>query len=252
MEEPVVQERSRVNEFSPQKACPLRFFAGITLDSIGNLYVIDTPNVNSKIRKITPAGVVSTFIDEAGVLGGLSDPAAPALWGTLLGIAIDSSNNLYLAETERGRIIKISSGGSISILAGSGTSGDYVDGTGTAAGFSLPASMAVDAAGFIYVTDSYRVRKISPSGMVSTLAGSGSSGNSIDGQGSGASFGIMSDIAVNSAGYVYVTEWYNHTIRKISPSGVVTTIGGARVEGQRDGVGATARFSNPAGIAVDA
>jgi sugar lactone lactonase YvrE/type II secretory pathway pseudopilin PulG len=139
----------------------------------------------------------------------------------------------------------------VSTLAGSGTAG-YLDGTGTAAQFNQPRSVAVDSTGNVYVADhnNNRIRKISPSGVVTTLAGSGTA-SFANGTGTAAQFNSPSGIAVDSTGNVYVADRINSHIRKITPSGVVTSFAGSVTGGIADGTGAAAQFFGPYGVAVD-
>jgi sugar lactone lactonase YvrE len=140
----------------------------------------------------------------------------------------------------------------VTTLAGSGVSG-YGDSTGTAARFNNPRGVAVDASGTVYVADSnnHRIRKITPSGVVTTFAGSGTAGYT-NGTGTAAQFNTPSGIAVDASGTVYVADNSNHRIRKITPSGVVTTLAGSGVAGYADGTGTGARFNSPSGVTVDA
>src|SRR5438270_13027429 len=127
------------------------------------------------------------------------------------------------------------------------------DGTGSQAIFNFPSATAVDGAGNVYVADTYNytVRKITPAGVVTTLAGLADNDGSTDGTGSAARFSYLFGIAVDGAGNVYVTDFSN-TIRKITPAGVVTTLAGTPgVYGSADGTGSAARFCNPCGIAAD-
>ena len=141
------------------------------------------------------------------------------------------------------------SSGVVSTLAGSGASG-YADGTGTSAKFDYPIGVAVDGAGNVYVADEYnhRIRKITASGVVSTLAGSAS--GYTDGTGTSAKFAYPTGVAVDGAGNVYVADGSNHRIRKITASGVVSTLAGS-ASGYTDGTGTSAKFKNPYGVAVD-
>ena len=140
----------------------------------------------------------------------------------------------------------------MSTLAGSGVQGN-INGTGTAASFNDPQGVAVDAAGNVYVADQGNnlIRKISPAGVVSTFAGSGVNGNT-NGTGTAASFSQPSGVAVDAAGNVYVADFVNMLIRKISPAGVVSTFAGSGVQGNINGTGTAASFSYPSDVAVDA
>jgi DNA-binding beta-propeller fold protein YncE len=125
------------------------------------------------------------------------------------------------------------------------------DGTGTNASFNSPTGIAVDSAGTVYVADqsNNRIRRITPGGVVSTLAGSTS--GSIDGTGTNATFWGPVGIIVDLSGTLYVTDQNNHLIRKITPAGVVTTLAGQDGFGSADGTGANARFISPRGVAVN-
>jgi prepilin-type N-terminal cleavage/methylation domain-containing protein len=220
---------------------------GVAVDSSGTVYVAD--NGNQSIRKITPAGVVSTLAG-SGTAGFSDGTGTAAQFDTPLGVAVDASGTVYVADGNNRRIRKISPAGVVSTLAGSGTLG-FSDGTGTAAQFYIPYGVAVDASGTVYVADTfnYRIRKISPAGVVSTLAGSGTSGSS-DGTGAAAQFYYPGSVAVDNSGTVYVADIGNNRIRKISPAGVVSTLAGS-TPGVADGTGTAAQFYAPTGVAVD-
>lgn len=140
----------------------------------------------------------------------------------------------------------------VSTFAGSTASGS-ADGTGSAASFNGPDGVAVDAAGNVYVADAWNhaIRKITPAGVVTTWAGSTAPGHA-DGTGSAASFFSPRGVAVDAAGNVYVADYYNDEIRKITPAGVVTTLAGSTTAGHADGTGSAASFFQPLGVAVDA
>jgi len=185
---------------------------GVAVDSSGNVYVADANN--HLIRKITPAGVVSTFAG-TGTEGHADGTGTEAQFHGPLGVAVDSSGNVYVADADNNRIRKITPAGVVSTFAGTGTEG-FADGTATTAQFYHPSGVAVDSSGNVYVADSgnHRIRKITPAGVVSTLAGSGtaSSGN---GTGTTAQFKRPTGVAVDSFGNFYVTDYSNHRIRKI-------------------------------------
>ena len=220
---------------------------GIAIDTEGTIFVVDSANY--VIRKITSAGVVSTFAGSG--IGGFADGiASVAQFNGIDGLAVDTAGNVYVADTNNHRIRKISAAGVVSTLAGS-TQG-YANGTGTAARFNNPSGVAVDAAGNVFVTDTfnYRIRKITPAGVVSTLAGSGIAGFA-NGSGTAAQFNKTYGIAVNDTGSIFVADALNHCVRKITASGVVTTFAGS-VYGYANGNGTAAKFSYPYGITVDA
>lgn len=188
---------------------PNFFPKGIAVDASGNLYVAD--DINHRVRKITPAGTVSTLAGSA--LGSADGAGTAAQFNRPTGVALDASGNVYVADAKNHRIRKITPNGTVSTLAGS-TEG-FAEGTSTAARFSEPVGLAVDASGNVYVADSdnSRIRKITPDGTVSTLAG-GSAGFA-DGTATTARFRSPSGVAVDAAGIVYVADRQNHSIRKI-------------------------------------
>jgi hypothetical protein len=226
----------------------------VAVDSAGNTYVADTGS--STIRKITPSGVVTTLAGAPGITGSTDGTGTAARFFRPVGIAVDGSDIIYVADTGNNTIRKITIGGVVSTLAGTpGTSG-YLDGTGGAAQFIAPKALAVDGAGNVFVSDSGNnvIRRITPSGVVTTPAGTGMlpSAGSADGTGSAARFDAPHDTAVDSAGNVYVADAFNNTIRKITSSGVVTTLAGsAGIRGGADGTGSAARFNAPNGLTVD-
>ena len=218
---------------------------GVVADAAGNLYIADSGNYI--IRKITPTGDVSTF---AGYGGGFSDGTVDtAQFDLPIGLAIDAAGNMYIADANNYKIRKITPTGIVSTLAGS-THG-FADGNGALAQFSGPYGVAVDASGNVYVADSSnnKLRKITSSGEVSTLAGS--TQGSADGTGAAAQFFNLSGVAVDAAGTIYVADSGNNKIRKITPSGEVSTLAGTTA-GFADGTGTTARFDGPTGVAIDA
>ena len=193
-----------------------------------------------------PLTVVSTL---AGSSAGDDDgTGSAAQFNYPSGMAVDSSGYVYVADTNNNRIRKISSTGAVTTLAGSSAGDD--DGALAAAKFNGPTGVAVDSSGNVYVADyiNDRIRKISPASVVTTFAGS-SSGDD-DGTGTAAKFFYPSGVAVDSSGYVYVADYSNHRIRKISSAGVVTTLAGSSA-GDDDGTGTAAKFYNPSGVAVD-
>ncbi len=186
---------------------------GVAVDTSANVYVADAGN--NRIRKITPAGNVTTI---AGTLShGFADGNDTlAQFNKPEGVAVDLAGNIYVADAGNNAIRKISPAGIVSTLAGSGAFG-YADGTGTAAQFAGPAGVAVDANGNVYVADEYnaRIRKITPAGAVTTIAGTGVFGFA-NGTGATAEFNYPVGVAVDAAGNIYVADSGNNCIRKIT------------------------------------
>jgi sugar lactone lactonase YvrE len=233
-------------------AARLNGASGVATDSAGNVYVADTGN--HTIRKITPAGLVSTLAGTAGLSGSVDAAGAAARFNTPRGVATDSADNVYVADSGNNTIRKITPAGVVSTLAGTAGSSGSTDAAGAAARFSVPDGVATDSAGNVYVADSgnHTIRKITAAGAASTLAGTAGSPGSTDAAGPLARFNFPRGVATDSANNVYVADTNNHTIRKITPAGVTSTLAGtAGSAGTIDGLGAAARFNAPNGVATD-
>lgn len=231
------------------------FFAprGVAVDAAGNLYVADTSN--STIRKVTPSGTVSTLAGSPGTFAYADGTGPAAMLNAPLGVAVDTAGNVYVADTNNFVIRKITAAGVVTTVAGAAGAQGYLDGPAAAARFNYPSGVAVDGAGNLYVADSFNqvIRKITPAGTVSTLAGAVNAPLSLDGTGTNAAFLRPTGVAVDSAGNLYVADTAGDTIRLVTPSGVVTTPAGAPgAPGYEDAAGTAARFYNPTGVAVDA
>lgn len=221
---------------------------GIAVDGNGNVYVADT--LNHAIRKITPAGTVSTFAG-SGEYGFSNGTGTAATFRSPTGVSVDTSGNVYVADSENHAIRKITSNGLVSTFAGSGSIG-FVNGSGNSASFNQPTNVVLDNTGNVYVADTLNhvIRKINTVGMVSTFAGIGTSGFS-NGSVSTASFSSPKGIAVDSAGNVFISDTGNSAIRKISTAGIVSTFAGGGGIGFADGTGTAASFSELNGLVVD-
>ncbi len=226
--------------------------AGVTLDRSNNFYVADLKN--HTIRKITQAGVVSTLAGLAGSTNVTNGTGSAARFNTPTGVAVDTNGNVYVADTYNHLIRKITPVGAVSTFAGLATVAGTNNGTGTAALFNDPFSLAMGPNTTVYVADTYNhtVRKITPAGVVTTLAGSPTLSGTNDGVGSAARFNTPQGIAADSLGNLYVADTFNHTIRKISSAGVVTTLAGSPGNpGNADGANSAAHFYYPFGVTVD-
>jgi serine/threonine-protein kinase len=225
---------------------------GIAVDAQGNVYVSEgTGDDDNRIRKITPAGLVSTFAGK-GKFGFEDGLAANSKFFNPGGLAFDVQGNLYIADEYNNRIREITATGVVSTVAGNGIQGSF-DGQGDSSEFSVPTDVTVDANGNVYVADydDSRIRKISSSSVVSTLAGSDNTGTQ-NGTGAAARFVSPVAVAVDGQGNVYETDGINNSsIRKITPAGVVTTLTGSVNGGFMDGPLSKALFSSPSGLAID-
>ena len=226
---------------------------GLSVDAMGNIYVADYEN--STIRLISATGIV-TVAGHAEATGSNDGAGNVARFDHAAGVVSDSGGTLYVTDTNNATIrIVPPLGGAVTTLAGSAQILGVANGTGAAARFNHPVSPALDALGNLYVADqfSHTIRKIAPGGVVTTLAGSGGSPGYLDANGPMARFNQPTGVATDAAGNVYVVDYANHVIRKITPMGDVTTLAGtAGQPGSADGTGAAARFRNPQGMTADA
>ena len=227
----------------------------MAVDTQGNLYVAD--EWNHRIRKITPGGVITTV---AGTTFGYSGDGGPAISAQLynpFGVAVDSSGNLYIADTSNHRIRKVSTDGTISTIAGNGFAGytgDDVSAVSTR--LSNPSAVVIDAAGNVLFTDrgNNRIRKVSTAGTISTIAGTGTANFSGDGGAAvNAELNLPFGIALDRAGNLYIADYFNERIRRVNAAGVIETVAGnGSVSVFNDGIPAiTARVYFPTGVAVD-
>lgn len=224
---------------------------GIARDENGILYVADC--ANGAIRTVDQQGYVRTLVK------GLNHPTD---------IVISNTGELYVTDTLNHRILKINSKGQWTVLAGGGYTlndgepvGAFADGIGEKAQFNEPQGIDIDKEGNIYVADTgnQRIRKVSPEGVVTTIAGSGTElmdgtsyimGGYKDGEGAKARFNSPLGLAVGEDKVIYVADSFNHCIRKISPEGIVSTLAGSTEPGKRDGLATRTQFNTPSDILI--
>jgi uncharacterized protein (TIGR03437 family) len=222
-----------------QVSCP----SGLAADSSGNLYIADT--ANNRIRKVTPAGIITTVAgsgpsNSAGGFSGDGGPATAAmLWGPSA-VTVDASGTLYISDTQNNRIRKVTPAGIITTVAGSGPaglSGSYGGdgGPATSAALSYPHGVAIDAGGNLYIADSVnnRIRKVTPAGTITTVAGTGGPGFGGDaGLAIAAQLATPLGVAIDEAGNLFVADYGNNRIRELSsgpaiaPNGIVNAASG--------------------------
>ena len=229
------------------------------MDGAGNLYIADTSN--NRIRKVDTAGVITT-VAGSGTYGFSGDggAATSARLSFPYGVTPDGAGNLYIADTWNHRIRKVDTSGNISTVAGSGTAGFGGDGgsaTATAARLNLPGSVVLDALGNLYIADrlNNRIRKVDTAGVITTVAGSSTTGafGGDGGAATAARLNAPAGVALDRSGNLYIADRDNRRIRKVDTAGVISTVAGTGTSGfSGDGGAATAaRLSSPSGVVVD-
>jgi sugar lactone lactonase YvrE len=248
----------------PAVSAQLNYPESIAIDSTGNLYIADS--ANNCIRKVAPDGVITTIAGNG--TRGYSGDGGPAVSARLSfpdGVAVNSTGNLYIADSMNHLIRKVTPDGVITTVAGKGSSDlpSLVDGgfggdggPAVSAQLNDPCDVAVDSTGNLYIADSTnrRIRKVSPDGVITTLAGNGTQGYSGDGGPAvSAQLNVPDGVAVDTEGNLYIADLFNNCIRKVTPDGVITTVTGNRVRGYRgDGSpAASAQLNDPCDVAVD-
>jgi sugar lactone lactonase YvrE len=244
----------------PATSAQLYYPSGVAVDTAGNLFIADT--LNQRIRKVTSGWVISTVAGN-GYPGfdGDGRPATVTALNSPSGVAVDTAGNLFIADTYNQRIRKVTPGGVISTVAGNGTLGFSGDGNAaTSAQLNSPSGIAVDAAGNLFIADAsnYRVRKVTPGGLISTVAGNGTLGFSGDGgPATAAQLAYPHGVAVDTAGNLFIADEGNNCVRKVTSGGLISTVAGIGFNGvggfSGDGGPATAaKLDYPFGLAVDA
>lgn len=221
---------------------------GLCATADGTLYVADTKN--NKIRKVTPDGIVTT-IAGTGNYGTSNGAALASTFGNPTGIEIDPQGNIYVADHLTHIIRKISANGIVSTLAGTPYIPGDQDGAGNQAQFWRPYGLTLDNDGNLIVADewNHKIRKVTPQGVVSTLAGTGALGFT-NGTAASATFNYPWDATVDPQGNIYVADGYNYVIRKITPSGQVSSLAGTpQTSGGVDGPAQQASFSGATAVA---
>jgi len=231
----------------------------VTIGPSSMLYVADTDN--SRIRSVNLINTQTALL-AGGTQGDAPGTGSAAMFNVPRGIVYDPIRNLVMvADSQSHRIRQVTLSGVMSTFAGQQASGGLANGTGAAAKFNYPQGMTIDNAGNIYIADTlnHAIRKMDQTGNVTTLAGGGTGAVGQNGYldsngalnvGTAARFNSPMAVAVDSTGNVFVADSANNRIRKITPSGYVSTVAGTGTAGYLDGIGTDAMFSAPRGIAI--
>jgi sugar lactone lactonase YvrE len=200
---------------------------GVAADQSGNLYISDTDH--NRVRKIDASGVITLFAGTGTAgFGGDGGPAAKALLNLPYGLAADSAGNIYVADLGNNRVRRIAADGTILTIAGSGKSGSMGDGgTATEAQLHSPRNITLDTAGNLYISEfeGHRVRQVTPTGQISTVAGTGTAGLSGDGgPATAAQLGYPAGLALDNHGTLFVADSQNQRIRRFVPGGRISTL----------------------------
>lgn len=238
-------------------AAALYFPVGVNSDSNGNVFIADS--YNHRIRKVSPDGIITTVAGSNSTLGFSGDGgmATAARLNSPLGVSSDTQGNLFIADAGNYRVRKVSPDGIITTVAGNGTAGFSGDGgAATAAKINLPSGVSSDTQGNLYIADTQnnRIRKVSPDGIITTVAGNGTIGFSGDG-GQATLARLYSPVAINNdfQGNLFITDYGNNRIRKVSPDGIITTVAGNGTTGFSGdgGLATAARLSSPYSASSD-
>jgi len=226
----------------------------LAVDAAGNIYIAD--RANHRIRRVTPAGMISTFAGAgASGFGGDGNPATSALLDSPEAVAVDAAGNVYLADRGNHRVRRVTAAGVIATVAGDGTQGyDGDGGEAVAASLDSPAGVAVDGSGNLWIADTgnHRVRRVGSGGGISTVAGSGLAGYGGDGDRAGlAQLNVPRGLAIDASGNLLIADRDNHRVRQVNAAGRIATLAGAGAAAGDGGPATSAQLFFPSGAVLD-
>jgi len=236
----------------PATSSNLNWPNGVAVDSSGNVYIAD--KVNHVVEKVTPSGTLSVFAGTGTAGAPTAGPATSSKLNYPMGVAVDSSDNVYIADTQNMRVEKVTPDGTLSIIAGSGSQDAPTAGPATSSALNQPYGVAVDSSGNVYIADygTHRVEKVTPSGTLSVFAGTGTGGAPTAGPATSSNLYYPAAVAVDSSGNVYIADFSNRRVEKVTPSGTLSVFAGTGNRGvSTAGPATSSDMYGPYGVAVD-
>ena len=207
---------------------------GVAVDSSGNFYIADTDN--NVVVKVTAGGTLSVIAGTGTSGAPTPGPATSSNLASPSGVAVDSSGNLYIADTNNNEIEKVTPGGTLSVIAGTGATGAPTPGPATSSKLDKPAAVAVDGSGNVYIADNdnNEIEKVTPGGTLSIIAGTGTESTPTPGPATSSDLDNPLGIAVDSSGNVYIADTDNNVVEKVTPGGTLSIIAGTGTNGTLD------------------
>lgn len=227
--------------------------AGVAVDSLGNVYIADAWNL--RVMKVTPSGTLSVFAGTG--TRGMPTPGAATTSNLMwpLSVAVGPSDDVYIGDQDAHQVLKVTPGGTLSVVAGNGTEGVPTPGPATSSSLNDPRGLAADAAGNIYIADSsnYVVEKVTPDGTLSIIAGTGTRGVPTPGPATSSNIRSPYSVAVDNAGNVYIADLPNSVVEKVTPEGTLSIFAGTGTKGvPTPGPATDSDLDSPIGVGTDA
>jgi sugar lactone lactonase YvrE len=225
---------------------------GVAVDSSGNVYIADTSN--NEIEKVTPGGTLSIIAGTGTAGAPTPGPATSSRLDGPYGVAVDSSGNVYIADTSNNEIEKVTPGGTLSIIAGTGTAGAPTPGPATSSRLDIPYGVAVDSSGNVYVADeaNAEIEKVTPGGTLSIIAGTGTVGTPTPGPATSSRLDSPYGVAVDASGNVYIADGGDSQVLKVTPGGTLSIFAGTGTDGAAsNGPATSSALGSVQGLAVD-
>ncbi|MCX6396057.1 MAG: PxKF domain-containing protein [Propionibacteriales bacterium] len=225
---------------------------GVAVDGSGNVYIADT--VNNRVEKVTPGGQLSVIAGTGDTGAPTEGPATSSNLDLPIGVAVDGSGNVYIADYGNNRVEQVTPGGQLSVIAGTSSQGAPTAGPATSSNLNSPAGVAVDGSGNVYIADqgNHRVEQVTPGGQLSVIAGTGVAGAPTAGPATSSNLDNPTGVVVDGTGNVYIADGRNNQVEKVTPGGQLSVIAGTGAAGAPTaGPATSSNLRTPFGVAVD-